>query len=93
VRSTQRLPLRTLRRAFQGRPRPSWRRGGSGMRVSRIDHWKSVRSRVLRRGMRLPPDKWLRHLFQNEAVCYEITGWFVTAHLQKSVDWDYGRRS
>src|SRR5215471_1837664 len=42
--------------------------------------------------MRLPPDKRLPHLFQNEAVCYEIIGWFVTARLQKSVDWDYRRR-
>jgi hypothetical protein len=38
VRSTQRMPFRTVRRPLQGRPRPSLRRGGSGMRESRMAH-------------------------------------------------------
>lgn len=55
----QRMPLRTLRRPFHGRPRPSLRRGGSGIRASRPAHWRSVKSRELRRGIRPAPDKLL----------------------------------
>ena len=53
------MPLSTLRRPFQGRPRPSLRRGGSGMRASSTAHWISVSSRTLRRGIRVGPDKLL----------------------------------
>ena len=59
MRSTQRMPLRTLRRLFQGRPRLSLRRGGSGISGSKIAHWVSVRSRVLIRGIGFAPDEML----------------------------------
>jgi hypothetical protein len=58
VRSTQRIPLRTLRRLFQGRPRLSLRRGGSGISGSRIAHWVSVKSRLIR-GIGFAPDEML----------------------------------
>lgn len=45
------MPFKTARRFFQGRPRPSLRRGGSGMSLSRVSHCASVRSRVLVRGI------------------------------------------
>ena len=38
------MPLRTSRLPRQGRPRPSLRRGGSGIKESRNSHWASVRS-------------------------------------------------
>jgi hypothetical protein len=46
-RSTQSIPSRTARRAFHGRPRPSFRRDGSGISGSRTDHCESVRSRLV----------------------------------------------
>ena len=54
--STHRMPLRTLRRLFQGRPRPSLRHGGSGMRASRIAHWRSVSSRALSGSIGFTPE-------------------------------------
>jgi hypothetical protein len=49
-RAEQANPIRFVRQStasnFQGRPRPSLRQGGSGMRRSRIAHWVSVRSRA-----------------------------------------------
>ncbi len=59
MRSTHRMPFKTARRSFHGRPRPSLRRGGSGIRGSRIAHWRSVRSRALGRGIRIAPDNLL----------------------------------
>ena len=56
VRSTHRMPLRTLRRLLQGRPRLSLRRGGSGMRASSAAHWRSVRSRALSRSIGFTPE-------------------------------------
>ncbi|SRR5258706_1442994 len=46
VRKTHKIPFRTARRSFQGRPRPSRRLAGSGTRGSRIFHCWSVRSRL-----------------------------------------------
>ena len=46
VRKTHKIPFRTARRSFQGRPRPSRRLAGSGTRGSRIYHCWSVRSRL-----------------------------------------------
>jgi hypothetical protein len=46
VRKTHKIPFRTTRRSFQGRPRPSCRLAGFGIRRSRIFHCWSVRSRV-----------------------------------------------
>jgi hypothetical protein len=46
VRKTHKMPFRTARRSFQGRPRPSRRLAGSGTRGSRIFHCWSVRSRL-----------------------------------------------
>jgi len=46
VRSTHRMPFKTDRRGFHGRPRPSLRTVGSGMRTPRISHCLSVRSRL-----------------------------------------------
>jgi len=40
----QRIPLRTERESFQGRPRPSARRFGFGISGSRTDHCSSVKS-------------------------------------------------
>jgi len=54
VRSTQRIPFNTARRSFQGRPRPSLGRIGSGISSSIIFHRTSVRSLVLARGMAFP---------------------------------------
>lgn len=44
VRSTQRIPWRTSRESRQGRPRPSSRRGGSGISGLTMAHCSSVRS-------------------------------------------------
>jgi hypothetical protein len=44
VRSTQRIPLRTSRDGRQGRPRPSLRRGSSGIKGFNSCHCSSVRS-------------------------------------------------
>jgi hypothetical protein len=46
VRKTHKIPFRTARRSFQGRPRPSGCLAGSGIRGSRIFHCWSVRSDV-----------------------------------------------
>ena len=53
---SHRMALRTLLRLLQGRPRPSLRRGGSGIRASRIAHWRSVSSRALRRSIGFAPE-------------------------------------
>jgi hypothetical protein len=51
VRNTHIIPLKTERRSFHGRPRPSLRGFGSGIRSFRTFHSASVRSRALARGM------------------------------------------
>lgn len=70
VRRTQRMPLRTQRRPFQGRPRLSLRRGGSGIRAFRIAHWRSVRSRALGRGISSLRTSGYG-IVQNSAMCSE----------------------
>jgi hypothetical protein len=55
VRSTHKIPFKTARRSFQGRPRLSSRRGGSGIRSFRVSHCVSVRSRVLAAGIEFTP--------------------------------------
>jgi hypothetical protein len=41
------MPFNTDRRLFHGRPRPSFRRFGVGIKGSRTFHWSSLRSRAI----------------------------------------------
>jgi hypothetical protein len=51
VRSTQGIPFRTERRSFHGLPRPSLRGVGLEIRLSKIPHCVSVRSRPFATGI------------------------------------------
>jgi hypothetical protein len=80
-------PLRTLRRPIHGQPRPSLRRGGSGMRASRIAHWKSVKGRALRRGVGSCRGELLDHVIAlNESHVKRLLVAITTTTTARTVD-------